>query len=222
LLRRGARIGLAEALLMGDDARVDALLAQNGLPDITPNDGSFLAFARTTHAIDRLIEHAASADRKDRWGSTPIDALSRLGARGTPLVRHMIARGVPAAPQEYARLGDLETLSDMVKTDPSVARLAAVMMGAVDFGHYDLVTWLLEHGADVNARAAAQSRHTPLHSAAWKGDLRMARILIKAGADPMLLDEEHQGTPLQWAEVSVRVTNNPKCNEVADYLRTLA
>jgi ankyrin repeat protein len=220
LLQRGARIGLIEALMLADDARVDQLLDESGLPDITPNGGSILAFARTTRAIDRLIALGASTDTKDRWGSTPLDAMSRLGARGTPLVRHMIARGIPAAPREYARLGDLETLAAMTGRDPAVARLDSVMMGAVEFGHYALVEWLLAHGASANARAEAQSRQTALHSAAWNGDLRMVQLLVAAGADPALLDEEHQTNPLRWAEVSAGVTNNPMCTQVADYLRT--
>jgi ankyrin repeat protein len=222
LLRRGARIGLIEALMMADDARVDAILGTSGLPSITPNGGSILAFARTTHAIDHLIALGASADTKDRWGSTPLDAMSRLGARGTPLVSHMIARGVAASPKEYARLGDLKTLASMFENDPEVVHLDGVMMGAVDFRHYAVVEWLLAHGGNVNAHTESQSRHTPLHSAAWNGDLRMAQLLIAAGANPMLLDEEHKGTPLQWAEVSVRVTNNAKCLEVAEYLRTVS
>lgn len=220
LLQRGARIGLIEALMLADDPRVDQMLDESGLPDITPNGGSILAFARTTRAIDRLIALGASTDTKDRWGSTPLDAMSRLGARGTPLVRHMIARGIPAAPREYARLGDLETLAAMAGRDPAVARLDSVMMGAVDFGHYALVEWLLAHGASANARAEAQSRQTALHSAAWNGDLRMVQLLVAAGADPALLDEEHQTNPLRWAEISAGVTNNPMCTQVADYLRT--
>jgi ankyrin repeat protein len=221
LLRRGARIGLIEALMMADDSRADAILDANGLPAITPNGGSILAFARTAHAIDHLIALGASTDTKDRWGSTPLDAMSRLGARGTPLVSHMIARGVPASPKEYARLGDLKTLAAMFENDPEVVHIDGVIMGAVDFRHYALVEWLLAHGGNVNARAESQSRHTPLHSAAWNGDLRMAQLLIAAGANPSLLDEEHQGTPLQWAEVAERVTNNAKCSEVAAYLRTV-
>jgi ankyrin repeat protein len=221
LLQRGARIGLIEALMMADDARVDAILDAGGRTAITPNGGSILAFARTTHAIDRLIALGAPTDTKDRWGSTPLDAMSRLGARGTPLVSQMIARGIPASPKEYARLGDLNTLAAMFANDPEIVHLDGVMMGAVDFRHFALVEWLLAHGADVNARTAAQSRHTPLHSAAWNGDLRMAQLLIAAGANPSLLDEEHQGTPLQWAEVSAGVTNNPRCEEVAEFLRTV-
>lgn len=221
LLRRGARIGLVEALMLGDDARTDELLA-SGLPDITPNGGSILAFARTTHAIDRLLDLGASAETKDRWGSAPIDAMSRLGARGAPLVRHMMARGIAASPKEYARLGDIETLAAMVGKDPSIARLDSVMMAAVDFRHYALVAWLLERGANANARAEAQSRHTALHSAAWNGDLRMVQMLIAAGADPALRDEQYDGTPLGWAETSREITNNAKCTEVAEYLRTLS
>ena len=218
LLRRGARIGLVEALMMADDARIDEMLDAQGIPDIVPNGGSILAFARTTRAIDRLLALGASIDARDRWGSAPIDAMSRLGARGTALVSHLIARGVRATPTDYARLGDIETLSAMYEEDPAVARLDPVMMAAVDFRHHAVVEWLLAHGANVNARAEAQSHQTALHNAAWNGDLRMVRILIAAGADPSLLDEEHQGTPLQWAEISAEITNNPECLKVAEHL----
>jgi len=220
LLRRGARVGLIEALMLGDDPRVEELIA-DGLPDVAPNNGSILAFARTTHAIDLLIDRGASIDTKDRWGSTPIDAMSRLGARGNALLRHMIARGAKAQPKDYARLGDIATLAAMVERDPSIARIDNVMFAAVDFKHHALAEWLLTRGANVNARADALSRGTVLHAAAWNGDLAMVQMLIAAGADPTLRDEEHNETPLGWAEVSRKITNNPKCTEVADYLRAL-
>ena len=220
LLRRGARVGLMEALLFGDDARVEALLrpGKDALPLYPPNGGSVLNFARTRFAIDRLLELGVSTDEKDRWGATPIESISRLGPSGQALVRHLIARGVSAAPEEYARLGDRQTLESMIERDPGVARSDAVMMGAVDFGHQSLVEWLLARGANVNARARAQSRHTALHSAAWNGDLAMTRLLVDAGADLRARDEEHEGTPLDWARVAIEVTNNPKCERVVEYL----
>ena len=220
LLRRGARVGLMEALLFGDGARVEELLrsGKDALPPYPPNGGSILNFARTSFAIDRLLELGVSTDVKDRWGATPIESISRLGPPGQALVRHLIARGVSAAPEEYARLGDLQTLQTIVERDPRVARSDAVMMGAVDFGHRPLVEWLLARGGHVNARARAQSRHTALHSAAWNGDLPMARLLVDAGADVRARDEEHDGTPLDWARAAIEITNNPKCQEVAEYL----
>ena len=222
LIARGARIGLLEALMLADDARVAAALDSAGLPASAPNRGSILAFARTPFAIDRLIALGAPIDVKDRWGSRPIDALSRLGPSGAGLVRHLETYGVTASPAEYARLGDRATLDRLAAADPSVIHDEAVMMAAVDFKHHDLVEWLLARGASPNARSSAESRHTALHSAAWNGDLRMAKILVTAGADATARDTQYNATPAGWARTSVEVTNNAACTEVAAFLAGLS
>jgi ankyrin repeat protein len=221
LRRRGARVGLLEALMLADDEAVGELLRSGTLPDITPNAGSILAFARTPYAIDRLLALGAPTDLKDRWGSTPIDAISRLGPTARLLVQHMVVRGIAAAPKEYARVGDFEMLSRLVDADPAIVQLDSVMMAAVDFKHHTLVEWLLSRGANVNARSDAASRHTALHSAAWNGDRTMAEILVNHGADINARDSQYDGTPLGWAETSIEVSNNPRCAEVASYLKTL-
>jgi ankyrin repeat protein len=221
LLRQGAYVGLLEALMLADDERVRVLLDAEGLPDVTPNAGSILAFARTPYAIDRLIALGAPIDMKDRWDATPIEAMSRLGSRGAGLVGHMAARGALVRPEEFARLGDRQALEQLVATDPSVARGDAVMMAAVDFKHHGLVEWLLAKGGNVNARSSAASRHTALHSAAWNGDLGMVKLLIAAGADPTARDATYDATPQGWASTSIDVSNNPACAEVAAYLGTL-
>ncbi len=213
-----------EALLFGDDRLVEQLLRPGApaLPKYAPNGGSILNFARTICAIDRLLDLGVAADIADRWGATPIESMSRLGSRGRPLVQHLIERGVAAAPEEYARMGDAERLRTLFERDPGVIKSDAVMMAAVDFRHHALVEWLLAKGGNVNARTSARSRHTALHSAAWNGDLPMAMLLVDAGADLAARDEEHHGTPLGWAEVSLDITNNPQCKEVAIYLEQLS
>jgi ankyrin repeat protein len=223
LLDRGARIGVIEAMLFEDDAMVERLLraGKSALPAIEPNGGSLLAFARTPFAMDRLLELGASPNKRDRWNTSPIEAISRLGPRGLPLVRHLVSRGLEAEPQEYARLGDKEKLAALIEANPEIARSDAVMMAAVDFGHHDFVRWLIERGANVNARAAAGSGGTALHSAAWNGDLQMVKLLVAAGADISARDPEHDNTPAGWAEVAITVSNNPKCKDVVDYLRSL-
>jgi ankyrin repeat protein len=223
LLDAGARVGPLEALLLGDDTAAALLLPANwpALSASTPNGGSWLAFARTTAAIDLLLELGADTDLADRWGASPVEALSRLGAAGRPLVAHLRSRGIPAAPQEYARLGDQATLAALARRDPSVTRSAAVLMGAVDFGHHELAEWLLAQGADPNSQADRGSRGSALHSAAWEGDLRMAGLLVGHGADIQARDPEHDNTPAGWARVSARLTSNPRCLEVAEYLDSL-
>jgi ankyrin repeat protein len=223
LLERGATVGLMEALMLEDDALVEKLLraGKSALPAIEPNSGSILAFARTPFAIDRLLELGVASDRKDRWDTTPIQAMSRLGERGLPLVQHMLKRGIAAEPQEYARMADRETLAALIAAKPDIAKLDSVMMGAVDFGHHDLVSWLLSQGANANAHSDWGSQGTALHSAAWNGDLRMVKLLVEAGADITARDAEHNNTPAGWAKVAIEVTNNPDCQDVGDYLAGL-
>jgi ankyrin repeat protein len=225
LLGRGARVGVVEALMLADDARLDALLTAGGagaLPTPPPNDGSILMFARTLFAVDRLLALGVAAHTADPWGSTPIDAFSRLGDRGQPLVARLVALGVAAPPHVYARLGDRPRLEQVLARDPASVRADDVLLAAVDGRHHDLVAWLLAHGASSNARAGAQSRQTALHAAAWNGDLPMARLLVEAGADVGARDAEHDATPQGWAETSVEVTRNPAGAEVARYLATRA
>jgi hypothetical protein len=218
----GARTGLLEALLLADDAAVSALLSNPpALPADGPNGGSWLALARTTWAVDRLLELGASPDLPDRWGTTAVEALSRLGPPGAPLVARLGSHGIAAAAQDYARLGDQAVLADLARREPAVTRSAAVLLGAVDFGHHDLVEWLLASGADANARSTRGSGGTALHSAAWEGDLRMARILVAHGADPRALDDEHHNTPAGWARVCARMNSNSRCLDVAGYLDSL-
>jgi ankyrin repeat protein len=221
LLRRGARIGLVEALAMGDDVRALRMLRRGraALPAMAPGGGSLLMFARTPAAIDRLLALGVSTDARDHWGATPMEALSRGGRKNAPLVRHLASRGVPVEAEMFARLGDLRTLTGLVAADPDIASRAAVVKAAVDFGHRRLVGWLLDRGADPDARSTNASRDTCLHSAAWNGDQAMVELLLARGADPTLLDDEHHGRPGGWAEVSRNVTNNPACATVAERLR---
>lgn len=208
LVRWGAQVGLIEALLLEDDRPVMALEA---IPASLPHQHILLHYARTTTAIDKLLSLGAETATEDRWGTTLMGAMSRLGRKGQHLVRHLIERGIAAGPEEYARLGE---------RPPGLEHPAGggVLLAAVDFGHLDLVTWLLDQGADPNGRAVAQSRQTALHSAAWNGDLAMVEVLLDRGADPTLLDEEHASTPLDWAQFAIKIQDHPTLPAVIAYL----
>jgi hypothetical protein len=216
LLARGARVGLAEALALGDDARVDALLDAAGLPAKTPNDGTWLHFARTPHALARLLALGAAVDRTDFWGASPVEALSRRGPAGAPLVALLVAHGARAGAAELARMGDEAGLA---RFDRAEVLAPATFKAAVDFGHHGLVRRLLAQGADVDGRGGGPAQETLLHSAAWNGDLEMVRLLVEAGADVGARDRQYDGTPLGWAETAREITNNPACDDVAAYLR---
>ncbi|HET9445649.1 MAG TPA: ankyrin repeat domain-containing protein, partial [Steroidobacteraceae bacterium] len=174
---------------------------------------------RTSYAIDRLLELGAPIDVKDRWETTPIEAFSRLGPRGQHLVEHLRNRGVVAPPEAYARTGDKDTIAKLLTADPRLIENDDIIVAAVDFDHRELTQWLIDRGANPNARSSGGSRGTLLHSAAFEGNLEMVKLLVAAGADIRALDREHNNTPEGWARAAIEITNNPQCAVVAEYLR---
>lgn len=222
LLARGAKVDLAEALLLGDDDRVALLIREGGqdLAKLRPNGGSILAMARTPFAIDRLLALGAPRDLPDRWGTPPLEAMSRLGAAGGPLYRHLLAKGFEPSVREYARMGDRESLARSFDADPARVIAHEVVAEAAGFGHHDLVEWLLARGAHINSSKAGS--WSALHSAAWEGDMRMVTLLVEAGADVQARESEHNATPAGAARAALAITNNPACEGVADYLDRVA
>jgi ankyrin repeat protein len=68
-------------------------------------------------------------------------------------------------------------------------------------GNVAAVKWLLDHGADPNARWAHwDAEVTPLHLAAWGGNADVVRLLLTANADPRIRDSKHDGDAMGWAE----------------------
>ncbi|NOX74211.1 MAG: ankyrin repeat domain-containing protein [Alphaproteobacteria bacterium] len=63
----------------------------------------------------------------------------------------------------------------------------------------DIVSLLLDAGADINARGTLDE--TPLHTAAAIGSLELVQFLLERGADPLAMDSEYvQGYPLDYAQ----------------------
>jgi ankyrin repeat protein len=220
LVARGAKPGLVELMVANDEKAVLRRLkaGRSALPREVPNGGSLLMFARSPKVIDRLLELGVSLEQRDRWGADPMEGFSRMGPKGTPLVRHLLARGVAAPPAAFARLNDRATIRTLLAQDPSRVKDPSLLKGAVDFGHHALAEWLLSQGADPNARTGGEDDSTVLHSAAWGGDAKLVELLLRHGADPTIRDRQYDGTPAGWAATSVEVTNNPKCAAVAERL----
>lgn len=230
LRQHGARVDVFAAALLGDDDTLRAMLKERPTLASTPglNGASPLHVATTAATAALLLEHGAPIDEVDRMGNTPVDSALGRGDRCLPVVFLLVQRGSPASVQQLAALGLIDRLAEAVETDP--ACLASVrnigvnavagtpLHAAAHHGRCDVVAWLLQRGADPNARANAGQ--TPLH---LSRDQATAAALIAGGADPTATDGEHHTTPLVWARLAAQHwrANDPDAKALAAYLETV-
>jgi len=155
-------------------------------------------------------------------GADPADPqtlYNRMFTRGNDHLDLLFEYGLGTAdPGPWAdRLGEaMERMPEMF--DRQVGWAAA-------HGFTDRLELLAEHGVDMpdvvapttppaDPNAKDSRGRTPLHEAAWDGDLPRIRALLDAGADPAVRDDVHGTTPLHWAEFAYQT-------EAADLLRTV-
>lgn len=101
-----------------------------------------------------------------------------------------------------AKQGDLAKLSTLLNSDPALLRASdtdgsTALHCAAWKGHLQVVQFLLQAGADVNAQN--NNDHwgtTPLHAAAHANQTAIAQLLLDAGADVHAKDMNGK-TPLE-------------------------
>jgi len=113
--------------------------------------------------------------------TTTVDPLTRFIRTCLAADRHAVDDALAADAHLLQRA--LEERSDLV------AR-------AAELGRPEAIRLLVALGFDVNAR----HRTTALHEAALRGDLSIVTLLIELGADPTIVDTEHDSTPKGWAQ----------------------
>ncbi|WP_328989921.1 ankyrin repeat domain-containing protein [Kribbella sp. NBC_01245] len=137
------------------------------------------------------------------------DEIARLllNAGAAPLdeVHQLFKATMRADRDEVARL-----TRDKGLAARAIVRNPYVPIRAAELGRVEALPILVELGFDLNV----MGRTTPLHEAAFAGDLVTAKALIALGADPTLRDPGYDSTPLGWAEHNGQ-------QAMVDYLRTL-
>lgn len=111
--------------------------------------------------------------------------MNRYVCSTVSLIMALILSGCSLSYFNAATNGDTEEVltflhngTDVNTTFPIVGTHA--LMVAAAFGHVDTVRVLIDTGADVNAQDL--TGWTPLHAAAFKGNLQIVRLLLERGA----------------------------------------
>jgi Ankyrin repeat len=141
-----------------------------------------------------------------RYGLTPYEAAVRRGNREVADLLREAGATVPDLDPVEAFLsacmaGDGATVERMLAERPELTadattRRPDAVLQATELRRPDVIRLLAELGFDVNVWA----RITPLHQAAYDGDVTVVQTLLDVGADPELRDPGFNATPLGWAE----------------------
>jgi ankyrin repeat protein len=188
LLERGASADLFMAAVLNDPSLAERVLSEDpaaircrtreGRFGHPPEGGDIyvwkLNFVETPHEVARLRGNVA--------------VYRALVDHSPPDIRLVQA----------AREGDTGRMRDILAGEPGLIPGMPVQL------HWHLMCQApealevaLEFGANPNA--PNRDGVTPLHQAAWQGELDKVRCLLNSGADPRIRDTHHASTPLGWA-----------------------
>ncbi len=166
------------------------------------------------HGADFLTPYAAPGGRptglRTSHGKTPAEVAALSGC--PEMASWLVAQGAkppaltgPDALIAAVMAGDRDAVAGLREhAEAARAQRPGLMVWAAARGRRDSVAMLAELGFDVNAKGRADipaeaEWQTALHEAASAGDLELARLLLRLGADPNSKDPGFDSTPLGWA-----------------------
>jgi len=102
-------------------------------------------------------------------------------------------------------LGYWDTAARLLREDPGAIGPDGANAGVLHLmakrGNTAAVKWLLNHGANPNARWSHWDADvTPLQLAVMQSHVDVVRLLLQAGADPSIRDSKHDSDAIGWAE----------------------
>jgi ankyrin repeat protein len=207
LISRGARHHIYSAISLGDEDQVRRVVAADPSELERPQSHNedfrlplhFAVHGNLHRMVKLLLELGADPLGTDASGHTAV-AYAMNPAIARPIVEAIRDRVGPTLLNSVAA-GDWETAKRLMRQNPDAVTREGVLHLMAKSGNTAAVKWLLENGADPNARWSHWGDLlTPLHLAVLGNHLEVTRALLAAGADKTIRDTEHDSDALGWAK----------------------
>jgi ankyrin repeat protein len=216
LLAHGARHNIFSAVSLGDVETIRSLIARQPGDLERRMNGTIMRFMplhlavvkRQPAVVRALLELGANVECLDEAFFTPLDHAALIGA--SDMVTILIDAGAELRLPAAAALGRDADVARLLLRDPDAlkpeGRWGRLILRASEHGSAEMAETLLRNGASVNMRDNPKTSidntagYTPLHAAAWNGNLSVIPVLLRYGADVRAREEKWHGTPAGWAD----------------------
>lgn len=194
LIARGAQTDILMAASLGDfeltrkhldadPALVNLSVTEKDFPKQNPKSGGTIyiftfGWAKTPHMIARELGH---------------ESVFRLLMERSPLWLQLA---------QACEIGDETLVRELLAGHPELARTLTTsasrrIVGTALRNHTQAIRLMVNAGWPVDVRG--DTGQTPLHWAAWHGNVEMVRALLQHHAPLEAEENEHKATPLGWA-----------------------
>jgi ankyrin repeat protein len=169
-----------------------------------------------------LVEAGADIEARTSWGASPLDWAATMGssrladlllARGATGFNLITAAGLGKVSEVRRIIESSEDLSQHRRRDAPSAPddhwpcdsahirkdiVSDALYAAARNGHRDVVAYLLDQGADIDAKGVFGA--TGLHWAAMNGHQEAVEFLVKRDATLTIRDSKFDAMPEEWAQ----------------------
>lgn len=165
------------------------------------------AVKKQPESVRTLLDLGANIESLDESAFTPLDQAALLGS--TTIAELLISRGAKIRLPAAIGLNRAEDIARLLRSEPDSLkpgkRWGNLIVRAAERSSGEIVERLIRAGADVNVRDNPKtavdntSGYTPLHAAAFNGNVSAVKVLLAAGANITAREEKYHGTPASWA-----------------------
>lgn len=153
--------------------------------------------------------------------------LGPIGQHNFKAAKYLLEKGSDYNIATAVGLNQIDDIKILIKNASSSECYVALVVASF-FGNTDIISLLIEAGADLNGYgkqedfAGFHSHASPLHQAVSSGSLEAVKLLVEKGANLNATDKAYNGTPLGWA-IHMQTEENDemikgKYKEIGNYL----
>lgn len=162
---------------------------------------------KQSRSLVTLLDLGAKTESLDEAGFTALDQAATNGETDMP--QTLLERGAKLRLPAAVALQRSRHIERLLRRDPHApkpgGRWGNLILRASERASGTIIEVLIQAGVSVNVRDDPKTSvdstfgYTPLHAAAFNGNLSAASVLLKHGANVRAREEKYHGTPAGWA-----------------------